>query len=250
MRTLTTAEIIRIWELGQDRPSWQRALLLLAPCFPDARPSELGALPLARRNTLLLELRERTVGPVMHCFVLCPQCGAPLEFSATVRELLDRANEEPQGGSSENEFTLEVEGGTVSCRMLTTHDLAAAAGYLDVTGAMNALLLRSAFPAASPATSGPPSPAFEKEVEQAVSQAIERVAPLTDIRIPLCCASGEHIWAASLDIASFLWTEIDRIAARLLDGVQALARAYGWQESEILAMSDGRRKFYLEAIQA
>ena len=246
MRTLTAPEIIRIWELGQDRPSWQRALLLLAPCFPDARPSELGALPLTRRNALLLELRGQIVGPEMHCFVLCPECGAPLEFSATVREVLDRADRERIGGALENEFTVEVEGRIVSCRLPTTHDLAAAAGHLDIPGAMDALLHRSAFLAAS----GPLSPAVEKEVEQAVSQAIKRVAPLTDIRIPLRCASGEHIWAASLDIASFLWTEIDRIATRLLDEVQALARTYGWQESEILAMSDGRRKFYLEAIQA
>lgn len=63
MRTLAAEEIIRVWELGQDRPTVHRALLMLALCFQGSRPSELAAMPLARRNRLLLELRERMIPP-------------------------------------------------------------------------------------------------------------------------------------------------------------------------------------------
>jgi len=235
MRTLVAEEIIRVWELGQDRPTLQRALLLLAPCFPESRPSELAAMPLARRNRLLLELRERMIGPTLACFVLCPACGAPLEFSATVQELLAR-----QPDLAEIPLTVEVEGRTVPYRTPDSQDLAAAAEFVDVPEAAETLLRRSASSAV----------AVDAAVEEAIAQAVERDAPLTDIRIPLRCASAEHVWSASLDIAAFLWIEIDRIATRLLDEVQSLARAYGWQESEILAMSDGRRRFYLGAIDA
>ena len=45
---------------------------------------------------------------------------------------------------------------------------------------------------------------------------------------------------------SFLWTEIEAWAWRMLSDVHTLARAYGWGERDILALSPTRRQFYLE----
>jgi hypothetical protein len=51
-----------------------------------------------------------------------------------------------------------------------------------------------------------------------------------------------------VDIASFLWTELNVHAKRVLGEVDAFARAYGWSESEVLRMSRARRQSYLELI--
>ena len=55
-------------------------------------------------------------------------------------------------------------------------------------------------------------------------------------------------WQLTLDIVSFLWSEISSLAKRHLREVHTLAWAYGWSEADILAMSPARRQFYLESV--
>jgi hypothetical protein len=50
------------------------------------------------------------------------------------------------------------------------------------------------------------------------------------------------------DIVTFLWREIENLAGHLLRDVHTLASAYGWRESDILALSAARRDFYLAAL--
>jgi hypothetical protein len=49
-------------------------------------------------------------------------------------------------------------------------------------------------------------------------------------------------------VAAFVWEEIEACAARLLDDVHVLARAYGWSERAILALPEMRRAAYLERV--
>jgi hypothetical protein len=240
MRSLTSAEIVQVWEMGQNRPIWQRALLLLAPCLPDHRPSELAALSLAQRNALLFELRGLVVGADLQGLVRCPVCAAPLEFAATVAEFLNRATSPPAAP-----LQVAVAGQTVSYRLPDSNDLAAAASYLDLPEASFTIFSRTVVGGHKALP-----PELVPQAAQAISDEIENSYPLTDPRVALLCATGDHVWSASLDIASFLWSEIDRIAKRLLDEVQVLARAYGWREDDILAMSESRRQFYIGAVVA
>ena len=46
------------------------------------------------------------------------------------------------------------------------------------------------------------------------------------------------------------WAEIDAWARRILREVNILARAYGWRESDILALGAVRRQIYLTMAQA
>ena len=52
------------------------------------------------------------------------------------------------------------------------------------------------------------------------------------------------------DIVSFFWREIEEFAIRTLREIHALARAYGWAEDQILALSPTRRRCYLEMVGA
>ncbi len=55
---------------------------------------------------------------------------------------------------------------------------------------------------------------------------------------------------ADFDIASYLWNGIEQRARRLLDDIHALAQAYGWSETDILALDETRRATYVARVQA
>lgn len=64
----------------------------------------------------------------------------------------------------------------------------------------------------------------------------------------LTCPSCNHGWHALFDIVSFFWSEIQSWASRIMREVHLLASAYGWRETDILAMSPLRRRLYLEMV--
>ena len=79
--------------------------------------------------------------------------------------------------------------------------------------------------------------------------AMEELDPLAFLPLSIECARCKHQWLVLLDIGTLLWQEISVSAERLLQDVHTLALAYGWSETEILSMSDARRKnFYLQQI--
>ena len=84
------------------------------------------------------------------------------------------------------------------------------------------------------------------DVVEAISEAMAAADPGADVVLDVRCPACEQRWSAPVDIASFLWEEVDAWAAATLNEVDALARAYGWAEPEILALSPARRHRYLE----
>jgi hypothetical protein len=77
---------------------------------------------------------------------------------------------------------------------------------------------------------------------------MEASDPVARIELALTCPSCDQVWSSLFDIASFLWTEVDAWARRTLRDVHTLARAYGWRESEVLALGPRRRQAYLELV--
>src|SRR5262249_29486760 len=88
------------------------------------------------------------------------------------------------------------------------------------------------------------------EVVEAISEGMAKADPFADIQLAICCTLCDHRWRAVFDIVSFLWREIENLAARLMRDVHALASAYGWCEREILALSPVRRDFYMRSLSA
>ena len=72
--------------------------------------------------------------------------------------------------------------------------------------------------------------------------------PDADVSIAFECPACGAAWLSRFDIVSYFWGELDDWAQRLLAEVHALARAYGWSEAAILALSPTRRRFYLEMV--
>jgi hypothetical protein len=117
-------------------------------------------------------------------------------------------------------------------------DLRAASDCSDVTEARMLLLNRCLL---DNRAEGLPEPLLTELADR-----LSRKDPFADVTLALQCVACGHSWRVIFDIATFLWNEIDALARRLMLEVLALARAFGWSESDILAMSAVRRQFYLE----
>ncbi len=62
------------------------------------------------------------------------------------------------------------------------------------------------------------------------------------------CPACDHAWSAPLDVAAFIWGEVDAWARRRLRQVHEIATAYSWSEADILRLSPARRARYVELI--
>ena len=84
MKVLTEKDILDIWEAGQNRPLWFKAMLILAHALPDKKSSQLADMTIGQRNYHLLKLRQLMVGSSLDSLVQCPECGASMEFKMNV----------------------------------------------------------------------------------------------------------------------------------------------------------------------
>ncbi|MGA6158598.1 hypothetical protein ACPEIC_35200 [Stenotrophomonas sp. NPDC087984] len=83
-------------------------------------------------------------------------------------------------------------------------------------------------------------------VQRKLAEAAQHADPAADVTLNVACPECGEATRAELDIASYLWAELDHWARDLLLDVHLLATAYGWSEPQILALSPLRRRYYLE----
>src|SRR5262249_26139255 len=91
-----------------------------------------------------------------------------------------------------------------------------------------------------------PAGELPAEIRASVARAMAEADPLAEVLADIVCPSCEGAFVADVDLGAFVWAELRVRALRLLREVDALARAYGWSESEVLALSARRRAAYLE----
>ncbi len=240
MRALLAPDILRIWETGRDQPPLERALSLLLAAEPETRREDLAALSIGRRDALLLALRRRVFGETLPAYAECPQCGGRLELHFPAASIQTAAETIPE--------TLELRVGAIELRLRfpTSVDLAEANTHEEIAAAKAALMERcvEARENDEPIKAGDLPPAVIEQIEHCLVEA----DPGAEIWLTLHCPFCEYGWQMLFDIAGFFWREISACARRLLREVDALARAYGWSEAEILGLSPVRRQAYLELV--
>jgi len=84
--------------------------------------------------------------------------------------------------------------------------------------------------------------------ETRAHHAMAEADPDADLRMAIACPECGHAWDSLFDPASYLWSELQAGAMRVLREVDALASAYGWSEREILEMPRARRRAYLALV--
>jgi hypothetical protein len=244
MRALSAPELLGIWEQGLTQAPVERAIELLAAVYPENSKDSLGALSVGQRDARLLRLRESLFGSRVAGFVGCPRCGGRLELALEVADLLAGSTSEPEG-----EISLTADEYELRMRLPNSHDVVAAARQRDLNATRRALLDRCLL-AASRAGESATGEQLPQEVVEAAGERMAQADPLADIQVGVSCPLCEHRWRLAFDIISFLWSEIEVWACRILRDVHTLASAYGWGEQDILALSPVRRQFYLEMVGA
>jgi hypothetical protein len=239
-------ELLQAWEGGLHRSPTTRALGLLATTAPGTPVDELALLPIGARDAGLQQLRSALFGDRVEAVCSCPVCGERLEVAFDLRDL--PSDDDAGAGDAGPPRRLTLDGHQVAVRPPSSLDLLAVAGEPNLPAALRALLCRCLTVAED--ANGGPANSLPEEVAEALASQIEALDPRARIELELGCAGCGHGWAAVFDIAGFLWAELDAWAARTLRDVHTLARAYGWREADILAMSPRRRQAYLELVGA
>jgi hypothetical protein len=124
--------------------------------------------------------------------------------------------------------------------MLTTSN--AISRQTDQTSAVRALLARCLTGDVDLAN------ADNAEIEE-LGQRLEQLDRGATVGFALHCPACAHEWSAMLDAGEALWAELQRAAERSLIEIDALARAYGWTEQEIMRLSPTRRAAYLQLVE-
>jgi hypothetical protein len=241
MPALTAADILRAWEWGRDRHPVDQALVMLSAAYADASPEELMRLPVGERDARLLAVRAATFGEYIECTGECPHCSVAVEFALRSGEL---AGEPPRVPRTDAPMEVEQDGMRLRVRAPNSYDLAAIANAADAPVARDRLLRRCV---AGLGDGDPVDPAqLPADVIGRLEARLAELDPQADITFAVRCPACGHGWELIFDIAAFLWTEIAAAAGRIAGEVHALARAYGWCEADILAMSPARRRLYLD----
>jgi len=234
---LDDAALLSAWErtLAVARP-WREVALLAAA---SGEPADgLARLPVGERDRRLLAVREQAFGSRLECETACPACGARLELELEAAEIrLPSRDAEP------SDYRM-VEGGTVvTFRLPDSVDVAAC---VDQPTDPEDVLLARCVVAATHHGAPVDGAALPPGVRERLAERMAELDPQADLLLNLTCPDCARTWQAAFDPAGFLLAEIDAWASRILGEVDRLARAYGWSEAEILALSPLRRRRYLE----
>src|SRR5439155_2569345 len=215
---------------------------VLSAVCPNVPPEEIDRLSAGEHDARLLTLRERLFGPTLMAVVTCAGCGEQLELALRTEDI--RVPPRPATSDAEE---IEVAGFGVSFRLPAVRDIARATTTRDVSAFRREVLARCVLDVRKdgmPATHDD----LPAEVVTAIAERMEELDPQANVEIGISCPRCDRRWSAALDVALFVWAELDAWARRLLHDVHRLAAAHGWSEHDVLAMSPLRRSLYLDML--
>ncbi|WP_170332422.1 hypothetical protein [Ruegeria arenilitoris] len=216
--------VLDLWEAGQRRYPYQRAMLVLERCgWP-----EVADMPLAERDRALLALYRETFRSSLGLVTDCPDCDAQLELQLPAADL-DQMLHLPTP-----EAPKALEG--VALRDVTSRDLDAVTNATDPAAALQGRLLGS--------------DNLPEAAKEALAAWIDARVNAAEISLGLTCAECGAHWSEALDIPSFFWFELEIAARRVMRDVADLALAFSWSEEAVLSMGPERRQTYLELARA
>lgn len=238
------AQLLEVWEQGAVLRPIRRLALLSGVATQSSEVAASHPITLADAHRTLLNFYPALLGLRMDAVVNCPDCSATLEFEITgsmLHELVKTQQDEFQT----IEFSLDEF--VIRARPARMDDLLAAGQLTDLAAARALLIERCVMQATARGTDVAPRD-LPLAMIWAIAAELSRSDPAADLSIQLSCPDCGHAWDERLDLGAYLWTQIEASAVRLLREVSALARAYGWREADILAMTAWRRTAFLRLV--
>jgi uncharacterized protein (UPF0212 family) len=237
----SSAAVLDLWEAAAGLPPERRGSALVAAAAAEPLAA-VEARPVGERDRRLLDLRRRLIGEQVEARGTCPGCGAEVEAAFALADLLAAAPTD----TAPDTAAVSHAGLRLTVRAPSAGDLAALARShrdRDAASIRDALLRLSVVRCETGAGEAAPIP---PDAAPTVARAVEALDPLAAIDFALVCPNCGAAFEAPFDPPGFVWHELAIAAARLMAEVDRLARAYGWAEADILALSPARRQAYLE----
>ncbi len=229
----TQRELLNVWERALEQDSFDRTLTLLSICGV----SEPDELTVGEADRCLLNLREVIFGPEIRGVARCPQCGNALELSVNASSVLSEKTD------TAAELGVGELGYDARFRIPRLKDLKAL--QAEEPEQWQRVLLRQCLSSLTCEGRAVAAEEVPEALMQSVAERMSEADKQADIEFVLQCVDCQHRWMERFDIASFLWSEIQAWAGRMLNEVHQLAAAYGWSEEKILELSPVRRHLYL-----
>jgi hypothetical protein len=236
----TAARLLQAWESGTAVAPLDRSPSLLSSLGAIAAGERTDDLTVGQCDARLFELRRALFGEMLEVVASCPACQTEVELTVPLGDLQPPVREGPPAP-----VAVQADGYTLLCQIPRNRDLRALGRPGGEVGARDLLaqcVLDVKAPDGSPAALG-------KLPDAMVDAAVETLAasdPGAQTALRVRCPCGSE-WVDELDIRDVVWSDLTDWVGRTLAEVHQLARAYGWSEAEILAMSGWRRRWYLEA---
>jgi hypothetical protein len=243
----TTAALAALWDDARDLPAPRRAQLLLRLGYPGLPAENIAALPLGARDGLLLRLRRLLFGDEIEAVVQCPSCGETATTSFASGELVTDSAVDAAVRQAGAEARLEVQGWRIGYRLPAVKDALTLAGEPDSDARrLVELCITEAVHLGAPSR----KEAIPEVVLSAIAAEMLQADPNADLLLDMACPACSRQWSVGFDVPAYLWMEVRTWARRNLREVAVLARAFGWSEAEIMAMSPVRRGDYLDLVSA
>jgi hypothetical protein len=231
---LEAEAVLSLWERAEREHPIDRALSILST-FTALKRDILVALPIHRRDALLLSSRVAAFGSRLDGVAACAACGCKIDVSFDLPDVSAMV--------LHDEGLIEVDSRPVRVRVPNSNDLAAVAHLRDPAAAERLLVARCQPDATVDGA------VIDGAAAQAIEQELERLCDATWLELKVACPECVATFIVPVDIGPFFWTEIAAYAAGLIEDVHILAAHYGWSESAILALPERRRRRYLERLQ-
>lgn len=230
------APLIAGWEAAAALPAPARAAVLLQHLgLVGSREAALG-LPVGVCTGLAATAFADRFAPEIDIVLGCPGCGERLEATLDVRRLA-----EVEVPAADRRVVPVGPAPGLTVHTPTIRDLLAVAGEPDGVTALLARCLRHADGRPlDPAALAALTPADLRQIDAA---ATELAGPAGAAVATPCPGCGREI-RALIDIGELLWEQAAAAARALLTDVVELARAFGWSERDVLALSPARRAAY------
>lgn len=227
--------VLTLWERALARPPHARADALLDDPGERAAPRTLG-----QRNLKLLVLHAQLFGRELELLSHCPSCATVVEFTADCDALAKLP-----GSEDASSHRLDIQGHVIDFRLPRSADVIAASDASTEGDFARALLQRCILSSTRDCTAVPID-SLTMPVLDAISRRMESLDPAASVSFGLGCPECATRWDALLDIGELVWQKVRAAAERVLLEVDALARAYGWTEAEVLRLHPTRRAAYLQ----
>ena len=242
MAAISNEGLLRAWESTLDEQALRRGIALLA----GYRAEDVGSVAqwsVRARDRALYDLRRELFGDEAAAVATCPRCAEQLEVPLDLSILRPPASDVLPA-------PVHAGGYVATVRMPTTVDLLSINDAADEESALATLVARCVESMRGPDGQEYSLDAVPSPVRSLLRLHLAELLDDVDIELELICASCGRAFAAPFDITPFLLREVEAWAAGTIRDIHQIARAYGWDEATILALSPRRRQAYLDLIEA